>query len=321
MRRYQGCLFALAATLLLPINRATASFHFMQIEQVIGGVNGDTTAQAIQLRMRSSGQNLVSQGKIEVVDANGLNPILLVNLGTNVPVGTASARVLISTPNFATYTSPAAVTNFTMAQIPASYLPAGQIRFMSDGALGSGAIWWSLSWGGSGYTGSTTGVTTAGGGNDANGIFGPPVNLALPSTTLQALRFSGASSALSTTNLADYALTAGAATFINNANASFVVTAPAPPVTPGDFNDDGVVDAADYVVWRKTDGTNFDLGGNGDETGGSMNVVDMADYNLWVNNFGETSAGSGGGAAVPEPVSCFMLLFTSTLFGTGRRRS
>ena len=30
------------------------SFHLMQIEQVIGGVNGDVTLQAIQLRMRFS---------------------------------------------------------------------------------------------------------------------------------------------------------------------------------------------------------------------------------------------------------------------------
>ncbi len=45
---------ALAAmALALP---AQATFHFMQIEQVIGGVNGDTTAQAVQLRMRPAGQ-------------------------------------------------------------------------------------------------------------------------------------------------------------------------------------------------------------------------------------------------------------------------
>ena len=35
---------------------AVATFHLMQIEQVIGGVNGDTSAQAIQLRMRASTQ-------------------------------------------------------------------------------------------------------------------------------------------------------------------------------------------------------------------------------------------------------------------------
>ena len=40
---------------------ARATFHFMQIEQVIGGANGDTAAQAIQLRMRLGGQNFLSQ--------------------------------------------------------------------------------------------------------------------------------------------------------------------------------------------------------------------------------------------------------------------
>ena len=28
-----------------------------------------------------------------------------------------------------------------------------------------------------------------------------------------------------------------------------------PESTPGDYNQDGNIDAADYVVWRKTDGT------------------------------------------------------------------
>src|SRR2546427_10552005 len=56
---------------------AHATFHLMQIEQVIGGVNGDITAQAIQLRMRATGENQVSQGRINVRDAAGLNPILI----------------------------------------------------------------------------------------------------------------------------------------------------------------------------------------------------------------------------------------------------
>ena len=47
---------------------------------------------------------------------------------------------------------------------------------------------------------------------------------------------------------------------------------------PGDFNQDGVVDAADYVLWRDTKGqTGLGLpaDGNGDQ------VVDQNDYNLW----------------------------------------
>ena len=47
---------------------------------------------------------------------------------------------------------------------------------------------------------------------------------------------------------------------------------------PGDFNQDGVVDAADYVLWRDTQGqTGTGLLADGD----GNQVVDQADYNLW----------------------------------------
>jgi acyl-CoA thioesterase-1 len=71
----------------------------------------------------------------------------------------------------------------------------------------------------------------------------------------------------------------------------------------GDYNRNQVVDAADYVLWRKAlnssvpNGTRADGSGNG--------VIDVADYNVWRSNFGKTSAGSGAGtlltSAVPEP--------------------
>jgi sugar lactone lactonase YvrE len=61
---------------------------------------------------------------------------------------------------------------------------------------------------------------------------------------------------------------------------------------PGDFNVDGAVDAADYVVWRKGLGvTHF-----------------PDDYNVWREHFGET-AGSSFNAAVPEPSGAWLLLF------------
>jgi hypothetical protein len=55
----------------------------------------------------------------------------------------------------------------------------------------------------------------------------------------------------------------------------------------GDFNQNGTVDAADYVVWRNGLGTTYV----------------QADYNVWRAHFGQT-AGSGADAhvdAVPEP--------------------
>lgn len=194
---------------------AFASFHLMQIEQVIGGVNGDTTRQAIQLRMRTGSQNLVAQGQLVAWDQNGANPVVLLDIPGNVTIGTGGARVLIATSNFMT-----GVRDFTMTNpIPASYLAKGKITFESDGTPGT-TVWWSVAWGG--YTAANNGVSGAGG-NDADGDFNPSVAAALPSTNTTALQFTGAASALSTNNAAQYAVTAGTATFTNNAGASQTV--------------------------------------------------------------------------------------------------
>ena len=65
---------------------------------------------------------------------------------------------------------------------------------------------------------------------------------------------------------------------------------------PGDYNVDGVVDSADYVVWRKGLGTTYT----------------QDHYNIWRAHFGET-LGSGAGvsanAAVPEPATFLTLMF------------
>jgi hypothetical protein len=78
----------------------------------------------------------------------------------------------------------------------------------------------------------------------------------------------------------------------------------------GDYNGNGVVDAADYTVWRDTLGSITDLRANGDDTGASADKIDAADYAFWKSHFGNTS-GSGAGlanvAAVPEPAAWLLL--------------
>jgi hypothetical protein len=82
----------------------------------------------------------------------------------------------------------------------------------------------------------------------------------------------------------------------------------------GDYNNDQVVDAADYVVWRNNLGTNFNLNGNGNESGGSAGVVDAADYAWWRQHFGSSNIGAGStslggfGSAVPEPQGLVLLV-------------
>jgi hypothetical protein len=201
---------------------AHASFHFMQIEQVIGGVNGDTTAQAVQLRMRSGGQNLITGAQLVVVDAAGNNPVTLITFPSSVGGG-AGKRILIATAGLSNYESTPIAPDFMMSNpIPASYLAAGRLRYEKGGF-----VYWSVSWGGASYTGPNTGTLD----NDADGNFAPPFSGALPSASTSALLFGGAAGDLSTNNAADYSVTTGAATFTNNTGASTALTVPTPPAS------------------------------------------------------------------------------------------
>ena len=87
---------------------------------------------------------------------------------------------------------------------------------------------------------------------------------------------------------------------------------------PGDFNDNGMVDAADYTVWRDNLGATDEssLKGNGD----GQNGVDAEDYALWKSNFGNTSGSGSLTAPVPEPATCGLLLIAVLNLLTDRRR-
>ena len=212
-------LLILVGTLLFSVcvPAAKASFHLIQIYEVIGGVNGDTTAQAIELRMRGAGQNaLANAPKLVAVDATGANPITLINFGANVGIGNLGSTVLITSSTFKDYTAnPVTFANdFTLTNlIPASYLAAGRLLYEDS----SGTILWSLAFGGASYTGATNGETTNGPADP--GKFGS----ALPKNTLQALLYQGLASGQNANNVTDYALTTGAATFTNNAGTNFTV--------------------------------------------------------------------------------------------------
>jgi hypothetical protein len=81
------------------------------------------------------------------------------------------------------------------------------------------------------------------------------------------------------------------------------------PGIPGDYNNNGVVDAADFVVWRKNQGTTNTL--PNDPTGGTIGTTQ---YNTWRSNFWEPT-GSGLGshvsATVPEPTALILLMFAA----------
>jgi hypothetical protein len=91
----------------------------------------------------------------------------------------------------------------------------------------------------------------------------------------------------------------------------------------GDYNSNGIVDAADYVVWRKSlEQTEFALVADGNGDG----EVDEEDYAVWRANFG-TSRRTGAGVAdaastlpaIPEPP--LFVLFVIALVGINLERS
>ncbi len=95
----------------------------------------------------------------------------------------------------------------------------------------------------------------------------------------------------------------------------------------GDYNGDGVVDAADYTVWRDMLGqSGTGLAADGDGSG----TVDEDDYDVWKSNYGHTDSSgtsTGGGSLatpgqVPEPGSLSLLLLGVTMVagGAGRRQ-
>jgi hypothetical protein len=89
----------------------------------------------------------------------------------------------------------------------------------------------------------------------------------------------------------------------------------------GDYNDDGVVDAVDYTVWRNNlnDPNEDDINNNGDGGG-----VGPSDYTFWKQNYGNTapgagSGGLGGAASVPEPSGLLLLVVAIVGLGADSR--
>lgn len=82
----------------------------------------------------------------------------------------------------------------------------------------------------------------------------------------------------------------------------------------GDFNNDGVVDAADYTEWRDNLGAPEGTLPN-DFDGG---VIGAAQYSTWASQFGATASSSA--SAVPEPVSLLIVLGGLVPLAVARKR-
>jgi autotransporter-associated beta strand protein len=97
---------------------------------------------------------------------------------------------------------------------------------------------------------------------------------------------------------------------------SLTVVAPGSVIPTGDYNHNGVVDAADYTLWRDSLGSTTNLAADGNNNGS----IDAGDFDVWKANFGHSgSSGSGSSAAVPEPAAALLLISTVPVLFFGRR--
>jgi hypothetical protein len=103
------------------------------------------------------------------------------------------------------------------------------------------------------------------------------------------------------------------------ARASTFARAFATPIVVGDYNGNGIVDQADYVVWRNTlNQTGVGLAADGNANG----LIDAGDYSVWRSHLGNRS-GSGAGTSLvdssaPEPSMAVYVL--SLVFLSAARR-
>jgi hypothetical protein len=106
-------------------------------------------------------------------------------------------------------------------------------------------------------------------------------------------------------------LAAGLTWDVEYAGNSVLLKVIGPAGIHGDYNADGKVDAADYVVWRKTLGESITL--PNDRTPG---MVTTEDYGVWRENFGAMSGpAAASGSLVPEPTG--MILLAIAVFSAG----
>jgi hypothetical protein len=102
--------------------------------------------------------------------------------------------------------------------------------------------------------------------------------------------------------------------FNNSGFFAYDRSTPATAPTTGDYNGNGLVDAADYVLWRKTLNTTVSPAGSGAD-GNPDGKIDAADYTFWQARFGNAAAAGSDSlfdTTVPEPAT-LMLEFVSVL--------
>jgi hypothetical protein len=245
--------------------------------------NADGSVQFIELFNSNPGEQFVINHPLRSNSDGVIKTFTIPSSLPNSP-STTNTHMLIATPAFASL--PGAVT-------PDYTLPAGLVPFFNPNA---GNITIS-------FPDSSDSISFSGTLLPEDGFNSV--------TDLNAFGFPG-----NTTNIQ---VTANTPTRFPNVAGQIDLRAASPT---GDYNGNGRVDSADYVIWRKTLNQTASPAGSGAD-GNANGTVDAGDYSFWRTRFGSVIAGSSlaGGDAVPEPTTVAMLLGALATVGVRRTRS
>jgi hypothetical protein len=106
-------------------------------------------------------------------------------------------------------------------------------------------------------------------------------------------------------------VTLGADSWVNGITAQVHTVT---PVTPGDYNLDGTVDAVDYSLWRRS----FGQAGFSEADWNRNGAVDAADYVTWRHSL-DTASALNSAATVPEPTIAALGLLVLSCAGLSHR--
>ncbi len=100
-----------------------------------------------------------------------------------------------------------------------------------------------------------------------------------------------------------------------------LLTVGGPNYLTGDYNHDGIVDTADYTVWRDTQGTAGSEAAHPAADGNHDFAVNSTDYGIWASVYGSPNASPALSESIPEPFALVLAGMTITIATAMRRRA
>ena len=259
----------------------------------------DTMTNNAQGVTDAPGRITLQQGTVRFSSTLTNDGVIASTRGTNDIHGeiTNAADIVVASDTVAVFHD--SVTNTTGT---VDVLPRGNALFLADMSFQSAASL-QMAIAGDGTTDesseiSISGAATLGGALTVSLFGGITPSLGETFDLITASR--GISGTFATTNLPDLPGNLEFGLIYNPTSVQLAVQIEPLTTIDGDYNQDGIVDAADYTVWRDTFGQ---VGADLDADGNNNGQIDDGDYSIWRSNFGQVagSLAAGDGASVPEP--------------------